>query len=154
MAIKKESGRQRSKAISILETIQNQEYRTAGDTNSENLFSQTEVGMEHPINGGKIHFLDNGNILLKDRKNNGFFINSNKNSILLNSKTINFKADRLNIRTRPDGFRLNGYYLNPEVLQFGQINIAKDGQTKTVSMFIEIENDNEFEDLLREFKIL
>jgi hypothetical protein len=38
MAIKKESGRQRSKAISILETIQNQEYRTAGDTNSENLF--------------------------------------------------------------------------------------------------------------------
>jgi hypothetical protein len=83
-----------------------------------------------------------------------FLLIAIKNSILLNSKTINFKADRLNIRTRPDGFRLNGYYLNPEVLQFGQINIAKDGQTKTVSMFIEIENDNEFEDLLREFKIL
>jgi hypothetical protein len=154
MAFVKETNRNRTKAVTILETIQNQGLEIPGSVQQENMSSLTEAYLVNKATGSKVRLLDSGDIAIKNIRNDGIYINRRKSSMLLSAKFININSDYLNIKVRPDGFRINDRYLNPDALLYGEISIKKDSLAITVPLFIQTNRDTEIEDLLKEFGII
>jgi len=148
----REKNKSRNKWSSILETLQNQEYKIITAMQEESRFSKSEIGFNY--NGSQLKFCDNGDLFFKNQKNEGIFISKKKNTLLLNSKNVVINSNVLNVKTRPDGFKWNGYYLNPEVLGNIQISITKENVTRNVPLFIKSEEDKEIEILLEDFGVL
>lgn len=154
MAFVKETSRGRVKAIALLETIQNQGLSVASAVDQESRDELTDVLIQNRAVASKIRLLDTGDIAIKNSKSDGIYINRKKSAILISSKFVNINSEYLNIKTRPDGFRINNHYLNPEVLKYGEVTIRKDNQSITVPLFIETNKDTEFDDLLQQFGII
>jgi hypothetical protein len=148
-----ESDRTRSKSIALVESMLNQDYNSVNATEKENAFSRTEYGLTHN-SGSRIKLSDRGDIVCRTPGGSGLLISEKYNSILLNSRFVAINSQFLQMKLRPDGFRLNGYYLNPECLSSAKIALKTSTGTKDVSLFLPIEDDGEFDALLKELKIL
>jgi hypothetical protein len=148
-----ETGRTRPKYLSLAETLLNQGYGQAVRQASSPEFSRTEYGLVHP-SGSKLRLTDTGDIALKTPNGTGILLDEEHSSILLHAKFAHIDSQYLQLRLRPTGFRLNGYYLNPELLAAATVPLTENGVTRPVALFLPAPDDTELDDLLKELDLL
>jgi hypothetical protein len=124
-----------------------------------------DVGLKNGKSGAFLRLSDTGDVRLTNRGGAVLLMDRLRGSMLLSAKYLNLAAEFLNIRTRPDGFRWNGYHLNPELYLWNgstrmdgtrisdlriSATIQENGVSRSVliPMFLPIEKDTQFDELL------
>lgn len=79
------------------------------------LIKQTEIALKHPETDSLVKLQDDGCIDIFAGPKLGVRVDPQTNSVNLFGDNVNIIANNFNIKTKPNGFKWNGYYLNPEL---------------------------------------
>ena len=148
-----DSDRIRTKAMALADAMLTQDFDTVASIQRDVQYSRTERGLTH-LAGAQLKLTDYGDFLARTPNGTSLLLSNKHSSLLLYGKFVNINSQQLKMRLSPDGFRLNGHYLNPEVVSGAEIPLVTSSGTKQVPLFIPVQDDLEFDLLLQELAVL
>ena len=124
-----------------------------------------DIAIKNASAGSYLKLETNGDIRMTTRTGALLLMEGSRGSMLLSAKYLNCTAEYMNLRTRPDGLRWNGWALNPELYAWNDATlpdgtrmtdlrlnatVLENGVAKSVRipMFLPVEQDVELDELL------
>jgi hypothetical protein len=107
--------------------------RPTGQTQKQDTFSDTEVGINHPFTKAFLRFCDNGDIHLMVSETTGIIMSPSKDAILLVGNVVKF------LTNDEEGLRWNQKAFNPDATTYSQPALVP-LKTYTGNMYANIED--------------